>query len=804
MIRNYFSALLNKLFRFSSGIIRLVLTLTLIMLIGIVTAYYYLSNNLPDVEQLNTIRLQAPLRVMSADNQLIAEFGTKKRIPVEYSEIPPQLVQAVIATEDQRFFEHGGVDFMGLLRAAKSVLISGHKKEGGSTITMQVARNFFLTPEKTYIRKLREIILALRINDELSKEKILELYLNKIYLGNRAYGVASAAQVYYGKSLSELTLPQMAMLAGLPKAPSSLNPIANPTAAKERRDHVLGRMLDQGYISKAAYAQAVAAPLTAKIHHTPIDVYAPYIAEMVRASLFDQMGEDAYTSGYTVFTTVDSKDQLAANRAMREGLLAYTKRHGYRGALDNLGFYNPTLKANWLKRLKTYPEYNGLIAAAVTQVAAKTFTVLLPDGETATVDWADMAWARPYTGRRWPGQKPRKAGDIVSVGDIIRVTKTESGHWALSQLPEASGALVALNPETGGLLALVGGFSFQESAFNRAIQADRQPGSSFKPFIYSAALNHGYTLATIVNDAPIVLSNPGAHDFWRPRNDSRRFYGPTRLRVGLMKSRNLITIRILEDMGIDYAIRYLERFGFEADKMTRGLALALGTGSVTPLQMAVGFSVFANGGYRITPYFIDHIEDIEGRTLMVNHAPLACPTADGENTCATDIRYAGKALAPQVISPQNAYLMTSALQSVIQGGTGRAAKRLGRDDLGGKTGTTNDKLDAWFVGFNRDVVTSVWVGFDEPRTLYEYGSQAALPIWMDFMGAALKDKPSNTLAMPSGMASVRINAKTGLRTDRSENSVFETFRDGYLPAWEDKNAELGYGNEGEEAAHPLF
>lgn len=713
----------------------------------------YLESRLPSIDTIKSVQVQIPLRVYTRDGQLIGSFGEKRRVPVTLDKIPQPLINAVLATEDQRFFDHSGVDLIGLTRAAVELIRTGTKSQGGSTITMQVARNFFLTRKKSYIRKLNEVLLALKIDRVLSKDKILELYLNKIYFGNRAYGVAAAAEAYYGKTLSDLTLPEMAMLAGLPKAPSALNPVINPTAAKERRNHVLERMLKLKYIDEATYKPALNTPLTASYHEPLVTVKAPYVAEMVRQMLFDRMGERAYTEGYKIYTTVDPQLQSFGNRALRNALINYDKRHGYRGVKINLLH---TLKSKnletWIPYLKKLHTISGLRPAVVLTSTNRTATAILSDGKQILIDWPGISW----TGRG--------SANFLKTGDVIRVALQTDGTWRLAQVPRIEGAIVAVDPMDGAIKALSGGFNFASSNFNRATQALRQPGSSFKPFIYSAALEKGFTLASIINDAPIVINDPSLPTLWRPQNDSRKFYGPTRLRIALAYSRNLVSIRLLQTIGISYTVKFIQRFGFPENQLPKSLSLALGTGSATPLQMASGFAVFANGGYRVSPYIIDHIDDNHGKTVLMAKPRTAC------EDCTLQ--------APRAIPEENAFLMNSVLKDVIQIGTGRAAKILNRNDIAGKTGTSDDKKDAWFIGFNGDLSVACWVGYDQPRSSHEYGAQAALPMWIDFMRNALQDKPENSLDAPDGVSTVSINPNTGSQTaDNQEGSIQEFARE---------------------------
>jgi penicillin-binding protein 1A len=746
----------------------------LVILIGIF--YIYTESQLPDVDSLKTVQLQVPLQIYSQDGRLIQEYGEKKRIPVTYDEIPQTLVYAVLATEDQRFFEHPGVDILGLGRAAIRMMQTGTKSQGGSTITMQVARNFFLNRKKTFLRKFNEILLAIKIDRELSKEKILELYLNKIYLGNRAYGVGAAAQVYYGKSLSELTLAQLAMIAGLPQAPSSQNPIANPTAALKRRNHVLERLLETNHITEDAYQKAIHDPITASYHGIEPDADAPYVAEMIRQSLYDHFGADAYTRGYKVYTTIQASMQDAANRQVEKHLIAYDRRHGYRGPVAKITLLTDHAQKALLKELKQYPSINQFEPALILSVEGQTAEALTPQGKTLTLPWSGFAWARPALKHGWVGKLPERASQVVSPGDVVYLGKNKDDVWELTQVPKVEAALVAINPADGSIKALVGGLNFQRSKFNRATQADRQPGSSFKPFVYAGALNKGYTLATIINDAPIAMDDPSQEGLWRPHNANHQFNGPTRLKAALTGSRNLVSIRILEDIGIDYAIDFISRFGFQRDTLPRTLSLALGTLTVSPLDLAAAYAVFANNGYKVEPYLIDKITDTEGHVLL-QATPTQVPSATEENSSQEATMH-----APRIISEDVAFLMNTALRGVVQQGTARAARELNRGDIAGKTGTTNDQMDAWFAGYNPDLVVTTWVGFDNPSSLHEYASRLTLPLWVDFMREALKDKPERELEVPESIVSVNINPTTGLLDKNAgTSSIQEYFQEDSVP-----------------------
>lgn len=740
----------------------------------------YLEVGLPSVDVLKDVHLQEPLRIFTQDGQLIAEYGDVRRIPVFIHDVPKSLIDATLATEDHRFYEHAGVDFIGLARAAIVVLTTGRKEQGGSTITMQVARNFFLSNKKTYLRKIREILLALKIDHELSKEKILELYFNKIFYGQRAYGAAAAAKIYYGETLDQLTLAQIAMLAGLPQAPSRLNPITNAQLAKDRRDHVLARMKDLGYIDQTAYQQAIDEPIVASYHDVRPSLTAPFLSEMVRQWVVQQYGKQAYDQGYDIYTTINSQMQMAANQTLIDGLMAYDQRHGYRGPEGRLG--NDVLKdiQPLVDQLKQIRIIYGLMPAIVMDVENQSAQVLLSSGQVVTIPWQGLKWARWQLRRHdqvFLGPLPTTANSILKVGNIIRVQEQEDGTYRLAQIPDVQGALMAVDPNQGAVLALNGGFDYFIKNFNHAIQAERQPGSGFKPFFYSSALEKGFTLASIINDAPIAIHNDGGDetDWWRPVNDTNKFYGPTSLRTALIESRNVVSVRLMQQIGVPYVLDYVTRFGFQKTQMPATLSLALGAAQFTPQEMAVAYAVFANGGYKVEPYFIDHVVDDDGKTVYQATPVMVCDpkSAGGESL---------PACAPRVITPQNDYLMTNVLQDVIRRGTGKNALKLHRNDLAGKTGTTNDEKDAWFTGFNRNLVATVWVGYDRPQSLYEHAAQAAVPIWADFMSLALKDAPETDYPQPQGIVTIKINPKTGLRANSNDpNAKFEIFDQQYLP-----------------------
>ncbi len=770
------------------------------MVSGIATViggYLYLEPRLPPIGSLNDVKLQVPLRVYARNGALIAEFGEKKRIPLSFGQFPPHLVNAVLAAEDDRFYEHPGVDYQGLLRAAYQLVKTGEKGQGGSTITMQLARNFFLSTEKTFLRKFNEILLSLKIENELDKDKILELYLNKIYLGKRSYGMAAAAYVYYGKPLDELTIAQLAMLAGLPKAPSTYNPIVNPDRALLRRNYVLKRMNELNMISKAEYLEERAKPVTAAQHSVDLDLNAPYVAEMVRSEMVGLFGNDAYTEGYHVYTTIDPVSQNAANSAVINNLIAYEYRHGYRGAEAHVELTEENTPEALLALLDQYNPVGPLHPALVTAVREYDADVLLKSGLTIQIGWDAIEWAKPYIDNNNQGEPPEVASDVLSVGDIIRLD-LRGEEILLSQMPEVSGALVSINPNNGALIALVGGFDYFKSKFNRVTQAMRQPGSNLKPFIYSAALANGNTPATLINDAPVVFEDDKLESEWRPENYSGKIYGPTRLREALVRSRNLVSIRLLQGIGVGTAIRHLKKFGFDPAHFPHDLSLALGSASVTPLQLITGYAVIANGGYEITPHFISHIEDGNGNIVLNNQHQIACDECNllEENLIPPEIgefliensseifRPRTLHLAPRKVDERNIFLIQSIMKDVIKQGTGRKARALGRSDLAGKTGTTNEQRDAWFSGYNSNLVATAWMGFDTPKPLgnSETGAGAALPMWIDFMKFALEGTPERTMKQPPGMISVRIDSQTGKYTNAGNpKAIFEIFREENAP-----------------------
>ncbi|WP_346838507.1 penicillin-binding protein 1A [Microbulbifer sp. SAOS-129_SWC] len=832
--------------------------------------YMYLKPGLPPVENLRDVRLQTPLRVYSRDMKLIGEFGEKRRSPITIDQAPEMFIKAILAAEDAGFYSHNGVSLKGLMRAASQLAQTGSIQSGGSTLTMQVARNFFLSREQRFVRKFNEILLSLQIERELTKNDILELYINKIFLGNRAYGFQAAAHVYYGRDISELTLAQWAMMAGLPKAPSTYNPIANPTRALVRRNWILKRMLELGYIDQDRYKNSITAPVTASYHGRDLDLNAPYIAEMARKEAVELFGDAAYTDGYQVITTVDSKLQKTARHALQKGLETYDARHGYRGPEQRLDASLLEDSDQLVDLLNELPVLGGLEPAVVTAVEPHSLQVQLRDRRVVEVTWENgLSDIRPYLSENARGPRLKSADEMFAPGDVIRLRRVEvkagdsdpavvaeaaaaddadntpdpfanpgdpapptiepqtHEEWHLAQVPAAQGALVSLAPEDGAIRALVGGYDFHQSHFNRVTQAARQPGSNFKPFIYSSAIEKGYTAASIINDAPIIFEETNLQDVWRPENDSGKFLGPIRLRRALYLSRNLVSIRLLQAIGIDYALDFVQRFGFERSKLARNLTIALGSSALTPLEIARGYAAFANGGYRVEPYLVDKVLDVHGKNIY-QALPLTvcrdCPDDNGETTQSSeplnlaDARMEAGATtaaadkepielrtlrmnpidgdpatqarprAPRAISPETAYIMDSILKDVIKKGTGRRALVMKRGDIAGKTGTTNGPRDAWFSGYSSYLATSAWVGFDNNGELgkREYGGSAALPIWIDFMSAALKGKPERHLPQPDDIVTVRIDPRTGLRTSRG--GMFEIFRADHVPGRQNYSA----------------
>jgi len=822
-------------------VVLLVSSTLAISAVGII--YLVLAPGLPDVETLRDVQLQVPLRVFSEDGKLLGIFGEKRRIPVTIEQVPDQLKNAFLAGEDARFYVHPGVDYQGISRAAWSLLTTGEKAIGGSTITQQLARNFFLTSEKTFTRKIKEIFLALKIERQLDKNQILALYLNKIFLGYRAYGVGAAAEVYYGKSTSQLSLAQCAMIAALPKAPSRINPINSPERALERRNYVLNRMLELGYIKEADHEAATSEPDRAFYHGAIAEISAPYVAEMVRVEALRLLGSKAYTGGYEVVTTINSRLQTAANLAVDKGLEEYDQRHGFRGAEAHIDLADKLRTEDWNEALTPYRPLAGLEPGLVLEVEDELALVYLRSGQTIAMGLDEMKWAAPFINRDRKGRAPKSVSEIMLPGDVIRARLHDDGVWKLGQLPEVEAALVSLNPVTGDIKVLVGGSDFTRSKFNRVIQGRRQPGSSFKPFIYSAALEKGFTVASLVNDAPIVFEDKELERTWKPQNFSQKFYGPTRLREAMVNSRNLVSIRLLRAIGIEYAREHITQFGFNLDELPANLSMALGSASLTPISMARGYAVFANGGYLVTPHFIRTIKDYSRRIVYQTRPSVICENcedelpvevADHEDEIQSepefrplDIASGTQGLevtasnggershgteseslyAKQAITPQNAYLVRSMMMDVVRRGTGVRAMQLGRRDLAGKTGTTNEQRDAWFSGYNDHLVTSVWVGFDnhEPLGRRELGGRAALPVWMEFMAAALEGLEDKPPRMPEGLAQARIDPESGLLARRdNDDAIMEIFRAGRLPPMQQSLGEEAQDVSSEEDPYEVY
>ncbi|RPA46168.1 PBP1A family penicillin-binding protein [Shewanella vesiculosa] len=815
-------------------------SLSLLGIAAIAAAYFYVLPDLPDVNSLKTVQLQTPLRIYSRDGKLISQFGEKRRIPVEYEEVPTQLINAVLDTEDARFFEHNGIDPIGIIRAAVILITTGKKSQGASTITQQVARGFFLSNEKTYIRKVKEIFLALKIEKALSKKEILALYLNRSFLGNRAYGVGAAAQVYYGKELNQLTLPEMAMIAGLPQAPSAANPIRNTERAISRRNWVLSRMLEKRNITQAEYQEAINSASTAKYHGAEIDLYAPYVSEMARDYMIQKYGEEAaYTNGYNVYTTISSDLQLMAQESLRDNVFAYDQRHGYRGPVTELWTDTPLSNDEIVAILKRTSSVQGIMPAAVLSVKDQQAQVIDEKGELLTLEWNGLKWARKFISDKRQSLPPKLASDILTAGQQVWI-RHNGKHWQLSQIPQVSSATVSLEPHDGAIKTLVGGFSFSQSQFNRVTQAKRQLGSNIKPFIYAAALEKDYTLATLINNAPINKPDTRQGTAWRPKNSPDIYGGPTRLRVGLAQSINVMSVRAMRHTGLDDTIKELIKFGFDPSDLPRNESLALGSASVTPLQVATAFNTFANGGYLVEPYFIDHVTDAYDNMVEQTIPTIACskpePSITGpteltdiddpftvmatevdqenvssitaeQNVCTNPQAH----FAKRVISEQTAFLITEALKSVIWGGgdwshgTGwngtawRASKLIKRHDIAGKTGTTNESRDTWFSGFNPTLTATFWVGFDDhgrqlgrsswmangdPDQISgaEAGAKTAGPGWNDYMNKALSGTPEAPVIPPRGIVSARIDLATGKLTRKTDYTTeFEYFVEGTEP-----------------------
>ena len=809
--------------------------------------YFYVAPGLPQAEELRDVRVQIPLSIYSRDGRLISQFG-ERRTPVAIENIPPLMIQAVLAAEDDRFFEHPGIDYQGTVRAILNfVLNAGERDQGGSTITQQIARLYFLTRDRTLVRKFKEWILAIRIEREFTKQEILDIFLNTTFFGQHAYGVAAAAQTYFGKPLGDISLSDAAIIAGIPRGPSILNPIASPEAARQRRAYVLRRMLELRFISAEQQRQALAVPVDGQHHGPQQQLDAPYVAEMVRAEMIRRFGLASYTAGLKVTTTIDSRLQHAADDALRGALIDYDERHGYRGPLaripadsfapavannpgDGFGGIEATGDENpestWRALLADYEPVSGYRTGLViglepipapddslpgkpeddiafpgsdnadASAYGESFQpelramVYFDDLGRVPVELESVGWAAPYVDDNRTGNAPRSVADVLAPGEIVRFRETATGELRLSQVPDAQGALVALDPIDGAVTALSGGFDFFLSNFNRVTQSRRQPGSAFKPFVYSAALDRGFTAASIFNDAPIVQPSSELEGFWRPTNYSGGFNGPTRLREALIKSLNLVSVRVMQDAGLSHTVDFVRRFGFDELAAPMNPSMALGAGGVAPLDLAGGYAALANGGFYVKPYIIEKVEDADGETLYAAEPALACASCEEQEPLdpellqsITDI-YGTRTPASRIVDAQNVYLMNDMLADVVRRGTGvRAYRELGRSDLRGKTGTTNDGRDAWFAGFNGDVVAAAWVGFDQERSLGsgEQGARTALPMWIEFMREALDGRPMNSMERPPGIIDVRIDPATGLAASSREASVFEKFRMEYAP-----------------------
>ncbi|MBF8268918.1 MAG: peptidase [Gammaproteobacteria bacterium] len=801
--------------------LRLALKISLfILVIGLLSftgLFLYVWPQLPDIEELRDVRLQTPLRIYSHEGSFIREIGEVRRVPLEISEVPPILIQAVLATEDTRFYQHPGFDLQGIARAAIGYIQAGEVSQqgGASTITMQLAGHFYLDrSEITIKRKIMEAFLSIKIERELSKDEILELYLNTYYLGHRAYGVGAAAQVYYGTTIENLTLAQYAMIAGLFQRPGKVNPVTNPEASFNRRNHVLDRMLTESYISQAEFNATTKIPETASLHLPAEELEAPYLAEMVRLKLIEDYGEDAVNEGYKVYTTIRRVNQSTANRALRKALQEYDKRHGYRGPEHHLELAQDMDAEAIEQFLSTFSIIAEMRPAIITAIMESSVVTQIQGVGRVEMYWEGMNWARRYINENRRGPEPKGAADIFQVGDIVRVKQDEYGQWQLTQIPDVEGALVSVDPNNGSLLALVGGFDFNRSKFNRVTQAIRQPGSSFKPFIYSAALEHGYTAASLVNDAPITVTGQNSGEVWRPQNDNQRSYGPVRLRRAITRSLNQVSARLLEDIGIDNGLQHLAKFGFDVNRMPHNFTIALGSEGISPWESATAYSVLANGGYRIEPYFIERIEDYKGNVVYSAASTIVCHTCDeqpvqaepvpaavptpstaGADAIAQPIKEPLPAVehpepiqkyAERTVDARNVYVINSLTRSVIHdpGGTGNKAQVLNRKDLSGKTGTTNDQRDAWFAGYNSSVVTIAWVGFDDFNRLgsIEFGSKAALPMWVDYMRVALADIPDVIMPEPPGLINILIDPITGRPTAPGTPGAFlEIFKEENAP-----------------------
>jgi penicillin-binding protein 1A len=803
-------------FRLGVKVLMGVTGITLAIAYAFVCAYVYLEPTLPSVDAMKNNELAVPLRVYTKGGDLIAQIGEQRRNPVKYEQIPENVKNAFIAAEDDQFFDHHGFDWKGILRALFVNVTSG-QRQGGSTITMQAARSAFITQEQTIRRKLQEIFVTQRLENNFSKQEILALYLNVIFFGQRSYGVAAAAETYFGKQLDDLTLGEAATLARVPQWPSRYNPISDPGGATERRAYVLRRMLELGFVDAAAADVASKEVVRAKAHRALADVEAPYVAEMARLYVRDKFGEKALEAGYKVYTTLDGRLQNAANLAVRMGLVDHDRRHGWRGAQNRVELTGSETVEGLDVLLDEFGNVGNLRPALVISVAEKKAEIFVKGRGMSSIEWAGMSWAKRRTPEFVLGPEPKTAGEILARGDVVYVFYEKPDAPAeLAQVPEAESALIALDPNNGAIMSLVGGFDYFSRGlgkFNRATMASRQPGSGFKPFVYAAAMNGTHTPATMILDAPIIMDDSNLEEVWRPKNSGGGFRGPMRLREALVQSRNLVSIRLLQQLGVRPVIDYVKNFGFT--KIPNNLTLALGSMGATPQEIATGFAVFANGGYKIEPFYIDRIEGPAGQIIYTAEPPTVCAecrqpvevVSEADRAKATEVSATlvpptpvpatarRTQPAPRVITPQVSFLMNDIMRDVITRGTGRRALALGRNDLRGKTGTTDENVDTWFNGFNDTLVATVWVGYDDNRPLGEgeEGARTAVPIWVDYMREALRGVPERPRSIPEGIVEMKINAATGGRKDADLDPMFEYFRIDALPTDEGYQGDPGVG-----------
>jgi penicillin-binding protein 1A len=816
-----------KQVRIPAAVLGGVMLVTLLGVYAYACSYVYLQPSLPTSAQMRNVELKVPLRIYTTTGDLIAQIGEQQRTPVRYEQIPPLVRDAFLAAEDHRFFQESGISLLAIARAALVDLIAGKKVQGGSTITMQAARNMFLTLDKTFRRKLQETFVTYAMDHEFTKQEIFQLYLNKIFFGQRSYGVAAAAQTYFGKTLDQLTVAQAATLAGIPQAPSLYNPIIHPHLATARRTYVLQRMLDLGYIDAATAEAANHAPMDATAHAPHVDVDAPYVAELVRQQMEQWYGPAAETAGYRVYTTIDGRLQSLANRAVQLGLIEYDRQRGWRGPIGRTVLASDATPAQLQQLIDEYTPIGMLSPAVVVKVGTQDAEVYVRSRGFADIDWSGLSWARKALSEEAVGPAPKTAGDVIARGDVVYVVADKDGHAQLAQMPQAQSAFVALDPNDGAIAALVGGFDYFSNKFDRAVQAERLPGSGFKPFYYSAALEDGFTPASTLLNAPVVVGGDGIESTWRPENDTRSFSGPVRLRVALAHSLNLVSIRLLRNLGLPYVSQFVSRFGFDPKSLPQNLTLALGTLRATPLQMAAAYSVFANGGFKVDPYYIDRVADASGKIVWQAAPRIACalcadPASPGDlKPAPTAAAFLAEAdalrggpgplppdrLAPQVISPQNDYLMTSMMKDVVKYGTAVRALSLNRSDIAGKTGTSNDYRDAWFNGYTPELEATVWVGYDDNRPLGQgdEGAHTALPIWMHFMRYALQGVPQWQRPMPQGIVTLRISPQTGaLVSDESPDGIPEVFMANHLPTAAQGASSAAAGAQSQPGADSIF